>query len=290
MSDVEVNGQIGARIGFVLHGADDDALSHAEGLAANLRSRGHQVVAVVEDANRSTQLDCVDAASFADGLDLVVSLGGDGTMLRTIRLLDGADVRVLGVNFGDLGYLTVIEPDELEAAVERTLAGEHEIEHRMLIAGRVDGDDATFHALNDIVVERSPGDTTVSIEVSIDGMHFTTYSADGLIVASPTGSTAYALSARGPVVAPTHESLQLTPVSPHMLFDRTIVFAPQSCVELTVGGHRNAVVSVDGHTMRSMGPGDRIVISRSDRTARLVTFGRRDHLGVLTSKLGLSPR
>ncbi len=279
-----------AQIGFVLHGADDDALRHAERLAGDLRSRGHRVVALVEDARRTTNLECVEPESFAHDLDLAVSLGGDGTMLRTVRLLAGADVRILGVNFGDLGYLTVIEPNELEAAVERTLSGDHQIESRMLVSGTIDGDPETLHALNDIVIERSPGDTTVRIAVAIDGMPFTTYAADGLIVASPTGSTAYALSARGPVVSPTHSSLQLTPVSPHMLFDRTIVLGPESEIELTVDGHREAVVSVDGLTMRSMEPGQRIVIRRSERTARLVTFGRRDHLGVLTSKLGLRDR
>lgn len=277
-----------ARIGVVLHGADADARQQAGALAADLVAHGHSVVAPAEDSDRIDGVEIVDAASFGSGLDLAVSLGGDGTMLRTVALLDGAEVNILGVNFGDLGYLTVIEPHELEAAVHRCLTGEHDIEERMLVAGTVDGQ--TVHALNDIVVERAPGQTTVRIGVTIDGKRFTSYPADGLIVSTPTGSTAYALSARGPIVFPTHSALQITPVSPHMLFDRSLVLGPDSIVELTIESHRAAVVSVDGNTMLTMEPGETITFTRSPRIARLVTFDTRDNLAVLKSKLGIADR
>ena len=126
--------------------------------------------------------------------------------------------------------------------------------------------------------------------VTIDGERFTSYPADGLIVATPTGSTAYALSARGPIVLPNHLSLQLTPVSPHMLFDRTVVTGPDCRIDLTVEGHRPAAVSVDGRTLATMEPGETISCSRSPRVVRLVTFEARDHLAVLKSKLGLADR
>ncbi|MFT7475443.1 MAG: NAD+ kinase [Verrucomicrobiales bacterium] len=277
-----------ARIGVVLHGADSDALEHAEELASILTEQGHQVVALVEDAQRVTDMSCVEPADFARGLDLAVSLGGDGTILRTVALLDGADVKILGVNFGDLGYLTVVDRDELEHAVQRSLAGDHDIEKRMLVSGEVSGQ--TMHALNDIVVERSPGDTTVRIGVTIDGARFTSYPADGLIVSTPTGSTAYALSARGPIVFPTHYALQITPVSPHMLFDRSLVLGPDSEIELTIEGHRSAVVSADGNTLMTMEPGETILCRRSPHTARLVIFDTRDNLAVLKSKLGIADR
>ena len=150
-----------ARIGVVLHGADDEALRHAEKLAKHLTSEGHSVVAPVEDSERTSELGCVEPQEFANDLDLAVSLGGDGTILRTVALLDGADVKILGVNFGDLGYLTVIDPHELDDAVERCLNGDHDIEERMLVSGTANG--TTLHALNDIVVERAPGNTTVRI-------------------------------------------------------------------------------------------------------------------------------
>jgi NAD+ kinase len=277
-----------AAIGLVLHGQDPDAATEARRLSATLHARGHTVYAVDGEVPLGDDVQLRDADGFADGLDLAVSLGGDGTMLRTVRLLDGADVRILGVNFGDLGYLTVIEPDDLFPAIERTLTGDHSTEDRMLARGTLDGH--TVDAFNDIVVERSPGDTTVRIGVSIDGSRFTSYPADGLIVATPTGSTAYAFSARGPIVAPNHDCLQLTPVSPHMLFDRSLILSPDSVVDLTLEGHRPAVVSVDGNTMLTMEPGDTLSCCRSPHVARLVTFDDRDHLAVLKSKLGIADR
>lgn len=277
-----------ARIGVVLHGADAQAQHQASALAGDLAAQGHAIVAPAEDSERIVGVECVDAANFSDGLDLVLSLGGDGTMLRTVALLGGADVNILGVNFGDLGYLTVIDPADLDVAVQRCLDGRHDIEERMLVAGTLG--DSTMHALNDIVVERSPGHTTVRIGLTIDGKRFTSYPADGLIVSTPTGSTAYALSARGPIVFPTHEALQITPVSPHMLFDRSLVLGPDSIVELTMEGHEAGVVSVDGITLATMKPGETITCTRSPRTARLVTFDIRDNLAVLKSKLGIADR
>lgn len=281
-----------SRIGLVLHGDDAQAQIHATRLVAELADARHTVV-VVDGEFDHRDSDGVAPAyvspeSFSDGLHLAISLGGDGTMLRTVALLGGADVKILGVNFGDLGYLTVTEPEHLTEAVATSLAGDHEIEERMLVAGELRGE--VVHALNDLVVERSPGDTSIRIGVSIDGVHFTSYPADGLIVATPTGSTAYALSARGPIVAPTHECIQLTPVSPHMLFDRTLVVGRDSTVDLTVEGHRSAVVSVDGRTLLEMEPGETLRCRRSERVARLITFGMRDHLAVLKSKLGLADR
>ncbi len=277
-----------ARIGLVLHGAEPDAVKEADRISATLHEQGHDVVAVVEDLASHSAIVRVDAENFADGLDLAISLGGDGTMLRTVGLLAGADVHILGVNFGDLGYLTVIEPGELDHAVERALHNDYTVEERMLVSGKVAGRE--FHALNDIVVERAPGNTTVRVGVTIDDTPFTAYPADGLILSTPTGSTAYSLSARGPIVYPTHTAMLLTPVSPHMLFDRSLVLRPDSVVELTIEGHRDGVVSVDGNTMHTMSPGDTITCTASSHVARLVTFDRRDNLGVLKAKLGIADR
>ena len=277
-----------ARIGLVLHGAEPDALVEAQRISAVLDEGGHEVVSIVEEAAEDSGITLVEPESFTGGLDLAISLGGDGTMLRTVGLLRGSDVHILGVNFGDLGYLTVIEPGELDRAVERTLKGDYTVEERMLVSGTVAGQE--FHALNDIVVERAPGNTTVRVGVTIDDKPFTAYPADGLILATPTGSTAYSLSARGPIVYPTHTAMLLTPVSPHMLFDRSLVLRPDSVVELTIEGHRDGVVSVDGNTMHTMSPGDTIVCTASRHVARLVTFDRRDNLAVLKSKLGIADR
>ena len=277
-----------ARIGLALHDAEPEALAEAKRISSSLGAAGHTVVAVASDVGPDSEITLVPSDEFANGLDLAISLGGDGTMLETVGMLAGSDVHILGVNFGSLGYLTVIEPAELDQAVERALAGDYAIEERMLVSGSVEGKE--FHALNDIVVERAPGNTTVRVGVTIDAKPFTTYPADGLIVATPTGSTAYALSARGPIVYPTHSAMLLTPVSPHMLFDRSLVLRPDSILELTIEGHRDGVVSVDGITMHTMSPGDTITCTASAHVARLITFDQRDNLAVLKAKLGIADR
>ena len=183
--------------------------------------------------------------------DLVLSLGGDGTMLRTVRVLDGAPVPILGVNLGWLGYLTEIEPPDLTKGLARFVAGPIEgewwLDERLMLDVRVNGGTGgTWRALNEAVVEKRESGHTVRLLRRIDGEPFTSYSADGLIVATPTGSTAYSLSARGPVVSPKHRALLLTPVSPHGLFDRSLVLDPSEAIELEVVGHRQAVLAIDG--------------------------------------------
>lgn len=233
--------------------------------------------------------------SWAEDLDLVVSLGGDGNMLRAVALVAECDVPILGVNFGQLGYLTAVEPAEVHGAIERVLAGDHSIERRMLLAAQVQScdpalDGAAFHALNEVVLERTAVSNTIRIGVTLDGAFFTTYAADGMIVATPTGSTAYAFSVRGPIIAATHRALQLTPVSPHMLFDRTLVLGPETNVCLDVRGDRPASLSVDGRTVGTLHDGDTIECTASAHSVQLVTFGPRDFHTVLKAKFGLNDR
>ena len=154
-----------------------------------------------------------------------------------------------------------------------------------------DGSEPAHHiALNEAVVERSAEVNTIRLRVEIDGEFFTTYAVDGMIIATPTGSTAYAFSARGPIIDPTHRSLLLTPVSPHMLFDRSLVLEPSTAVELTVDGHRPATVSVDGRRIANVGDGATIRCVAAPQSAQLVTFGSRRFHHVLKAKFGLNDR
>jgi NAD+ kinase len=278
--------------GFVVHGEHDRAAAIAADLAQWLLARGHEVRLPVDDAKRAGLDDlAVSVEDFTPGLDVVMSFGGDGTMLRSVDLVGEAGIPVIGVNVGHLGYLTEVDPDGARMAVKRFLSGAYEIEERMLLSVRIDGPEPIeVVALNEAVIEKTPSGHTVRLAVSVDGDFFTTYAADGLIVATPTGSTAYSFSARGPIVAPTHRCLVLTPVSPHMLFDRTLVLDPQTTVRLEVVGHRPAGVSVDGRTLGTLRPGDALVCTASTRTARLVTFGGNDFLSILKSKFGLADR
>ena len=271
---------------LVIHEDRPEAVAQADSLAATLAADGHTVV-------RS------DAPGFDGGavdgeLDLVVSLGGDGSILRAVHLLDGRPVPVLGVNHGELGYLTTVEPDDAGAAVGRTLAGDHDIEERMMLrieVRRADGSPLVVdHALNEVVLARTAASQTVRVGVSLDGEFLTSYAADGLIAATPTGSTAYAFSARGPIVDPVHRAIQLTPVSPHMLFDRTMVLDPSTEVGMEVLGHREATCSVDGRELVVLSGGDTVVCTVADRMARLVTFGPRDFKHLLATKFGLEDR
>jgi len=260
-----------------------------------LGERGHEVRLGTEEAAMVGRPELgVPESKLAVGLDLVLSLGGDGTMLRAVDLAAPEGVPVLGINLGQLGYLTEVEPGGLRMALKRFLAGSYEVEDRMLV--RVDVEAEAFEggpshlALNEAVLEKTPMGHTVRLGVSVDGEAFTTYAADGLIVATPTGSTAYAFSARGPIVEPTHRCLLLTPVSPHMLFDRSLVLAPSAVVRIEVLGHRPATLSVDGSNLGTLHNGDAVTYTAAEATARIVAFGPRYFLRILKSKFGLSDR
>ena len=275
-----------AEIGLYVHEFRPEAISNSVELTEHLQKKGHNV-------RQSSDLK-ENPSGFVDDLDLLVSMGGDGSILRAINLLDGQPTPVLGINFGQLGYLTAAEPSEAFDAVIRTLEGNYDIEERMMLKVSVEREQAASatedHALNEVVVERTAASHTVRMNVSMDGSFFTSYAADGLIISTPTGSTAYAFSARGPIVDASHQSIQVTPVSPHMLFDRTLVLAPSTQLELQVLGDRTATCTVDGREMGVLEEKDRVVCTRSDRIAKLVTFGKRDFLHPLKTKFGLEDR
>jgi NAD+ kinase len=172
------------------------------------------------------------------------------------------------------------------------LAGDYHLDERMLldVTIRSAQGEASYRALNEVVVERSADANTIRLAVHVDGEFFTTYAADGLIVATPTGSTAYAFSAGGPIVEPTHSALLLTPISPHMLFDRSLVLAPSTRLRLTIDGHRPAAVSVDGRRVAIVGDGDTIECTAASDSVRLVSFGPRRFHRVLKAKFGLNDR
>ncbi len=234
------------------------------------------------------------------GADLAVSLGGDGTILRTVGLVAHHQVPVLGVNIGRLGYLAHIEPEALCTALERFTTGDYSVEERLLLCVRIslgpdaDGssplqDDGPLLALNEAVVEKSSAGQVVHVGVNIDGRFFTSYAADGMIVSTPTGSTAYSFSARGPIIDPGHRALLLTPVSPHMAFDRSLVFGASQTLRLDVLD-RPALLIVDGRELGRLPSGSAITCDAAREVARFVTLGTDDFYGVLKAKFGLADR
>jgi len=289
-----------ATVALIVHEIREDAEEAARNLAAWLPERGHKLALLKGNASelQASELPpdttVLAAEELADGASVVVSLGGDGSMLRAAQLAAPYGVPVLGVNFGQLGYLTAVEPAGMLEAVEQTLTGEVTIEKRMRVAVtvvRAGGKEIEVgHALNEALVERDESGRTVRLGLSIDDEFFISYSADGIIVASPTGSTAYSLSARGPIVAPLHEALVVTAVSPHQLFDRSLVLNPESVVEIEVLPDRNASLSLDGRSMLQLQPGDRVRCTRSTIPVGFVSLHGEEFLNVLKTKFGLTDR
>ena len=232
-------------------------------------------------------------AGFAAGLDLIISLGGDGTLLRAAGLGLAAQVPVLAVNLGRLGFLTEVETRELAAALDRVLAGEYTVERRMTLDVAVDlggggSLDPLPSAVNDVVLEKTARHRLAGVAVHIDGRLFARYAADGLIVATPTGSTAYSFSAGGPVISPGLEALMLTPIAPHMVFNRSLIMAPEQVLRLEVLPDSYGLdVSIDGRPVRLLPPGWSVEVRRGRNDARLVRLHDADFFGRVRSKFRL---
>lgn len=273
-----------AKIGFVVHGQREGALLLAKETAGWLEEQGHHAHIVLTGGD-------VVAHPGSIGLDLAVSLGGDGTMLRAVDLVCGEAVPVLGVNLGHLGYLTVVEPSGLKEALTRFLVGDYEVEARMTldvaIGEEADPGSVRRSALNDVVFERTSVGHTIRTEVAVNGVPFLSFASDSLILATPTGSTAYNLSARGPIVSPKARVQVLTPVAPHMLFDRSLVLDADEAVSITDTGDRPIDVVVDGWRAATLAPGQSVHCRRGLHDALLVTFGARDFHRILKNKFNL---
>jgi NAD+ kinase len=282
-------------VALIVNRSRPRAATLAAEAAAWLVARAHEVRIPQSDAEAVglSEYSCNDE-KLAPGLDLAVSLGGDGTVLRSVHLVARNDVPVLGVNLGHLGYLADVEPDGLTDALGRFLAGAYDVEERMMLSVTVERPASdvplveTHLALNEAVVEKPTAGQVAHVAVTVDGRSLNNYRADGVIVATPTGSTAYAFSARGPIIWPLHRSLLLTPVSPHQPFDRSHVFDAGQTLRLQVAAHRPATLIVDGRELGLLAGGDTVTCTASPISARFVVFGPRDFYGTLKAKFGLA--
>lgn len=283
------------RIGIAIHRFREDAVTMGRTVVQWARTNGHAVVVNDSDAAILGTQGTTDPEMTT--LDVLVSIGGDGTMLRAVQSLEGAPVPIIGINSGLLGYLANVEQPGLVAALEAWNSGQEgrdfTFDDRMLLnvvmwskGARL----ADLLALNEVVVEKRDAGHTVRLGVDVDSAPFTTYQADGLIVATPTGSTAYSLSARGPILSPRLRALLITPVSPHMLFDRSLVLEPSETVRIEVHGHRSVNVATDGEHVHTLHPGDVVEVRAASEVARFVSFEERRFHQILKSKFGLSDR
>jgi NAD+ kinase len=281
-------------VGLVPHPHRSSSIELAKHAAVRLAEHGVEVRVPGPDAD-SAGLGhlAVELEQFAPGLDVVISLGGDGTMLRAVDLAYEAGVPVLGVNAGQLGYLTEVEPNDFDAALDRLLAGRYEVAERMVLEIEVQSAGSArgrWFALNEAVLEKVHTGRLVRLDVEVNGAPFTTYAADGVIIATPTGSTAYSFSARGPIVSPRHRCLLLTPVSPHMLFDRSLVLDAEESLRFIVCDDRSVVLTADGRELGELAAADTVSCTGGPRPARIVTLGPRDFHQILKAKFGLSDR
>lgn len=224
-----------------------------------------------------------------DEVELAIVLGGDGTMLGAARQFAGSGIAILGVNLGGLGFITEVPPTQIFEVLEDALSGRSLIEERLMLHAeitRATGAKESYLSLNDIAVSKGATARIVDFRTSVDGKFINLFKADGVIVASPTGSTAYSMSAGGPIVYPTVDCLLLTPICPHMLTNRPIVLAADAEVEITLGSSNDeAIITYDGVTAGQFAPGDTVTIRRSASKARLIMPRDRDHFHMLRSKL-----
>ncbi len=229
-----------------------------------------------------------DAASLTKRVDLLIVFGGDGTMLRVARDIAGSTTPILGINAGGLGFLTDVQAHQMPLALNQVWAGETQLASRSMIeaTGRVEGRVVKLPALNDIVISRGFAPHLVDLEVTVDGDILTRYRCDGLIVCSPTGSTAYSLSAGGAIVGPTAEVFALTPICPHTLSNRSVIVGLQSTLRVKVlTAKADTVLSADGQGPTPLTCGDIITIRRSRHAIRFLHLAGSSFYDTLRRKL-----
>jgi NAD+ kinase len=278
------------RVG-VLGNSEKAAGFGAVGQAARLiRAAGRKLYseAVTARVAKFKATLCPDAALLAREVDLLLVFGGDGTILRVARQIAGSRTPLLGINIGSLGFLTAVPSDQLPQALAHIWKGEFRLEARALleVTGRCNDRPIDQSALNDIVVSRSTVSRLIELDVRVDGDLLTRYRCDGLIVSSPTGSTAYSLAAGGAVVFPTAAVLALTPICPHTLSNRALILPESATIDVTVVSPKLAtMLSADGQVVSDLAPGDCIRIRRSRRAVRLVQLAGSSFFETLRRKL-----
>lgn len=225
-------------------------------------------------------------------VDCIVSLGGDGTLLRSARIVSSYDVPILGINLGVLGFLTETEIPETYDALGQLIRGEFQLEDRMMLEGSIKHNHtaATFFGLNDIVV-KGPLARLIILDVFVNEQYVTTYNGDGVIISSPTGSTAYSLSAGGPIVHPGLEAIIITPICPHTLHARPLVIPPEKTVRLRIAkAHTDSMMTIDGQLVYQVEKDDEISIVKASKYTRLVRLKEPNFFDILQEKLKTESR
>ena len=240
----------------------------------------------VDEVWQTSSWDHSAAMEKIEGTDLIICLGGDGSMLWAARAIVPHAVPILGVNMGRLGFLAEIGPKELMELLPRVLAGEGRVEERAMLQAQVRAWGQTFQALNDVVVGRSTAGRPVYLDASVDGRRLAVYRCDAVVVATATGSTGYSLSTGGPILHPESRHIVLTPVAPHLVPGRPMVLPEDAVIDLVVSMEEGATVAIDGQVNRSLESGDSVSVCRSPYAARFLRLSDpADYYGVLAERL-----
>ncbi|MEI6034094.1 MAG: NAD(+)/NADH kinase [Verrucomicrobiae bacterium] len=276
-------------IGLLAHSEKPGAAAVVQAMVSELGRQGIPFALERATAPLAGLTSAFDERALAARCDLLVVMGGDGTILRVVHKLSGALPPVFGINIGSLGFLTCLGPGEIARAVESIRNRDYILSRRPLLEARLDladGEARVFHGLNDAVVSRGERSELVKIRVRLGGASLTDYNADGLVVATPTGSTAYSLSAGGPILMPDSGGFVVTPICPHVLTNRSVVVSDASKIQVELAEPGQVVfVTVDGQESCAMGMGDSLTIRKSAQELALAMLPERSFSEVLRQKL-----
>lgn len=277
-------------IGIFLNPQKFDAIQVAEKLVRLLENRGVSIYLESTLAHKLNRPDLKsDWEKLAERAEMVFVLGGDGTMLGVARQLAGNNIPLLGINVGNLGFLSEAEPDDLSQAVDRIIKGDYNIERRMMLDIEWIRDEEIIEkgiAFNDVGIAKGSFSRMVQCNVRMNGMPIGSYLGDGVIISTPTGSTAYSLSCGGPIVYPEIQALLVTPICPHTLTSRPLVLPAESILEVMVeANHHDLGLTIDGQVGFGLKSGDMVKIRKSNNYTYLVKWGERSFFEVVEKKL-----
>lgn len=278
------------KVGIIANIAKEKSPGYTASLREWLLGRGLEVYLEEGIAALIGGLPGVERKQLWSLADLIVVFGGDGTILRTARLVGERDVPIVGINLGAFGYLTEVDLSEMYEAMEAILAGDFQVEKRMMLAVKISGGEETFRdgkVLNDVVINRGNLSRIIEFETTVDGRYLATFKADGLIIATPTGSTAYSLAAGGPIVFPELYSIIINPICPHTLTNRPLILPDSAEIEVTLRTkEEGATVTLDGQVSLPVKSGDSVTIRKSQYVTTLVSSPHRSYFEILRTKLG----
>lgn len=260
------------RVGLWINHSKDEALILAEQITQWFQARGWEVYSAWEKITKH-------------GVDFLISLGGDGTLLEAAREAAPYSIPVLGVNLGRLGFLCEIERQEIFDALDKLLVKDYTIQERLMLSARVGDSPETYLVLNDVAFQREPETSMVTLQANLSGEPSVSYPADGLIISTPTGSTAYSLSAGGPILSPNVEAILLTPLAAHSLSARPMVVSDQEIIEIVLARGERCRVSFDGYHSVLMQQGEIVHIQKANISALIIHIGKRSFPHVVREKL-----